>query len=134
MQPLHVLSPGVFRTGSLFKTLWKVDQVYSELCHRTLFKHIQADPEPYATFAYAETWHTRNPGIFKTLPWLLPDAYWEPCHIYENLGICKTLTYLKPDRYSELSKMKFFAKIVNYNCFSKALLLDLWPVLNNSQK
>ena len=134
MQPLHVLSPGVFRTGSLFKTLWKVDQVYSELCHRTLFKHIQAYSEPYATLAYAETWHTRNPGIFKTLPWLLSDAYSEPCHIYENLGIRRTLTYLKPDTYSELSKMKFFAKIVNYNYFSKALLLDLWPVLNISQK
>ena len=38
--PRHILSPGIFKTGSLFKILRKVDQVYSELCYRTLLNHI----------------------------------------------------------------------------------------------
>ena len=115
---------------------------YLKLCE-TLTRHIQNPAtehysaifrhywEPCATLAYAETWHTRNSGIFRTLPQLHPDAYSEPCHIYEKLRIFRTLTYLKPNTYSKPSqrfKMEFFAKIVqNYNYFSKALLLDLWP-------
>ena len=95
----------IFRTGSLFRTLWKVDQVYSELCHRTLFNHIQSYSEPCATLAYAEAWHTRNHGIFRTPTKLLPDAYSESCHIYENLGMCRTLTYLKLDTFRTLSKI-----------------------------
>ena len=59
LQPCHIRSPDKFRTGSLLKIMWKVDQVYSELCHRTLFNHIQAYTEPCATLAFAETWHTR---------------------------------------------------------------------------
>ena len=34
--------------------------------------------------AYAETWHIWNPGLFRTLPWLHPNTYSEPCHIYKN--------------------------------------------------
>ena len=64
----HILNPGIFRTGSLFKALWNVDQTYSELCHRASFSHIQAYSEPCATLAYTETWHIRNPGMFRTLP------------------------------------------------------------------
>ena len=41
---------------------------YSKPCHKTLFSHIQVYSEPCATLAYAETWNTRNPGIFRTLP------------------------------------------------------------------
>ena len=48
----------------LFKTLWNVDQVYSEPCHWTLFSPIQASSEPCATLAYAETWHSRKSSIF----------------------------------------------------------------------
>ena len=43
-------------------------QAYSEPCHRALFSHIQTYSELCATLAYAETWHTQNPGIFRTLP------------------------------------------------------------------
>ena len=66
-QPCHILSLGIFRIGSLFQTLWNVDQAYSEHCHRTLFSHIQTYSEPCATLAYAETWPNRNPGKFRTL-------------------------------------------------------------------
>ena len=37
----HILSLRIFRTGSLFKTPWNVDQAYSEPCHRALYSHIQ---------------------------------------------------------------------------------------------
>ena len=67
-QPYHILSPGIFRTGGLFKTLWNVDQAYSEPCHRALLSHIPAYSEPCAMLFYAETRHTWNPGIFRTLP------------------------------------------------------------------
>ena len=71
--PLHIynfaiLSPGIFWTRGLFKTLWNVDRAYSEPFHRALFSHIQAYSESCAMLAYIETWHTRNPGIFRTLP------------------------------------------------------------------
>ena len=59
-QPYHILSPGIFRTGGSFKTLWN-EQAYSELCHWKLFNHIQAYSEPRSTLAYAEPWNTRNP-------------------------------------------------------------------------
>ena len=41
LQPCRILSPVIFRMGGLFKTLWNVDQVYSEPYHRALFIHIQ---------------------------------------------------------------------------------------------
>ena len=63
----HILSPSIFRTGDLFKTLRNVDHAYLEPCHRALIRHIQGHSKPCGTFAYAETWHTRNPGIFRTL-------------------------------------------------------------------
>ena len=31
-QLCHILSPGIFRTRGLFKTLWNIDQTYSEPC------------------------------------------------------------------------------------------------------
>ena len=66
-QPCHILSSNMLKTGNLLKTLWKVDQAYSETCHWILFSHIQAHLEACATLAYIETSHTRNPGIFRTL-------------------------------------------------------------------
>ena len=124
-QSCHFRSPSIFRTGGLFKTLWNVDQAYSEPCHRALFSHIQVYSEPCARFAYTQTWHTQNPGIFRSLPQLHPNAYSEPRHIKKNLQIFRTLTYLKPDSYSEPSqkfKIESFAEIVTkYNYFSKVL-------------
>ena len=77
--------------------------------------------------AYAEIWHTPNPGIFRTVPWLHSDTCLsETCRIYENLPKFRTLTYLKLDTYSEPSQRltrKFFAKIV---IFPKCSILYLW--------
>ena len=63
--PCHIRSPSVFRTRDVLKTLWNVDQAFSQACHRELCSHIQTYSKPCATLAYAETWHTR---IFRTLP------------------------------------------------------------------
>ena len=77
-QPCHILRPSIFRTVSLFKTLWNVDHAYLEPCYRALFSHIHVYSEPFATLVYTETWHTRNRGILRTLPKLHPLAYSEP--------------------------------------------------------
>ena len=66
LQPSHSLSTSIFRTGSLFKTLRNVDQIYSQPFHRALLSHIQVYSEPHAKLAYAETWYIQNPGIFRT--------------------------------------------------------------------
>ena len=60
----YILSPSIFRGGGLFKTLWKVDQVYSEPGHRALFIHIQPYAELCATLAYAES------GIIEALEYI----------------------------------------------------------------
>ena len=80
---LKAYSRGLFKTETLTKDIQKA-----------LFSHIQAFPEPWATLAYAETWHTQNPRIFRTLQ-LHPRVCSEPCHIYKNLWIFRTLTYFK---------------------------------------
>ena len=62
-QPWDIFNTGIFRTQSLFKTLQNIDQTYLKPCHRGLFSHIQTNSERCAMLAYAETWHTQNPGI-----------------------------------------------------------------------
>ena len=130
LQTCHIMSPGIFWTGGLFKTLWNHDQAYLEPCHRALICHIQSYSEPCVTLAYAETSHTRNPGIFRTLPYLHPNPYSEACHIKGNLQIFRTLTYLKPDTYLEPSqrfKMEILAKIVKkLQLFSQSALKGFW--------
>ena len=73
LQPCHILSPCIFRTRGLFKTLWNVDQPYSEPYHRALFIHIQAYSKPCATLAYeresseylaySKSWNIQCPSI-----------------------------------------------------------------------
>ena len=46
--PCHILSFGIFGAGSLFETLWNVDQAYLESCPSALFSHIQ----PYSECMY----------------------------------------------------------------------------------
>ena len=43
-QPCHIPSPGIFRTGGIFNTLWNFDQVYSKPCQsqNELFRHYSA--------------------------------------------------------------------------------------------
>ena len=94
-QPCHILNLGIFRTGSLFKTLSNVDQAYSEPCHRALFSHIQAQN-------LVQRLHMQKPGIFGILKYSELYHYCIPTHIqnavthiYENLLIFGTLTCLK---------------------------------------
>ena len=68
LQPCQILSHSIFRTRGLFKSLWNVDQTYSESCHWALFSHIQGYSQPCGTLAYGETGHIRNPEIFRTFP------------------------------------------------------------------
>ena len=44
LQPCHTSSPSIFRKRSIFKTLWKFEQVYSEPCHsqNSLFRRYSA--------------------------------------------------------------------------------------------
>ena len=84
-QPCHILSLGIFITRGLFETLRNVDQAYAEPRYRALFSHIQAYSEPSATLANAETWYTRNPGIFRTLP----------AHIQNSVILPKIYEYSK---------------------------------------
>ena len=61
-QPCHVLSPGIFRTGSLFnKTQWNFDQAYSEPYHKglVLFRHIQN---------LVQCLHIQKPDMLRTYP------------------------------------------------------------------
>ena len=51
----------------------------SEQFTQTLFIHVQAYSKACAPLTYAEIWNIWNPGIFRTLPLLRPDAYSEPC-------------------------------------------------------
>ena len=58
-QPCHFLSPGIFWTRCLFKTLWNVDQAYSEPYNRgALFSHIQN---------LVQCLHMQKPGILVIL-------------------------------------------------------------------
>ena len=63
-QPCHIVSPGIFRTGRLSKPCEK----FTRHIQNPAMGITQPYSEPYATFAYAKTWPTQNPGIFKTLP------------------------------------------------------------------
>ena len=90
-QPCHILTPGMLRAGSLFKTLWNVDQTYLEPYHRILFSHIQAYSEPCTTLAYTETWYTWNLGIFRNLSYLQKFANIQSPDIFKTRYIFRTL-------------------------------------------
>ena len=62
--PCHIVSPGIFRTGGLSKPCEK----FTRHIQNPAMGITQPYSEPYATLAYAKTWFTQNPGIFKTLP------------------------------------------------------------------
>ena len=103
-QSCYSLSYGIFRIRGLLKTLWNIDQAYSELCHRKVFSHIQAYSEPYQK-------HIQKPGILRILEYLKPFHNCILVHIYKNFQIFRTLKHLKSDAYSEPSqiiKMEFF--------------------------
>ena len=80
---------------------------------RALFSHFQTYSERCATLAYAETWDTQNPGMFRTFPYCILMHIQNPV-IFTKIYECSwTLTYLKSDTYAEPSqrfKMEFFFK------------------------
>ena len=55
--PLHI------HNLAIFWALWNVDQVYSELCHRALFSHIQN---------VVQQWYTQKPNILGILEYSEP--------------------------------------------------------------
>ena len=59
---------GIFSTlcnPHLFKTLWNIDEAYSQPCHRALFSHIQ-------TYKLLQHLHMEKPGIFRILEYSKP--------------------------------------------------------------
>ena len=77
-QSCHTPSPGMFRTGGIFKTLWNFDQTYSELYHSqnglgSLFKHYSAafagifgtlcNTCICRNLAFSESWKIQNSSI-----------------------------------------------------------------------
>ena len=61
-QPCHIVSPNIFRTGGLFKTLWNVDQVYSEPCHRAWLRTLR-NACIWRNVAYSESRNIQNLSI-----------------------------------------------------------------------
>ena len=86
-QSCHILSPSIFWTEGLFKTLWNVDQTYSEPCHRALFSHIQN---------LLQRSHTQKLGILGIL------EYSEPFNSCNLTGIQNPAILTKIYEYSEL--------------------------------
>ena len=103
-QLCHILSPCIFRTGSLFKALWIVDQISSEPCHRASFSHVQAYSEPCATLVlcrnptYSSSWNIHNSSIitsrntFRILSHLRKFTNIENPDIFKTRHICRTLS------------------------------------------
>ena len=93
-QPYHIPSLGIFRTGTIFKSLWDFDQAYSEPCHcqndhNSLFRHYSITPYSgifrtlciayiCKNLAYLESWNIQNPSLI--LSWCI----FRNCHIYKN--------------------------------------------------
>ena len=110
--PCHILSPSIFRTRGLFKTLWNVDQTYSEPCHRELFSHIQTFRNLRKAcirrnLAYSESWNIQNPSItasrriFRTVLYERKFTNIQKSNIFKTRHIFRT---------SQRFKIEFFCK------------------------
>ena len=79
-QPYHIVSPGVIKTGGLFKNLRNIGQPCSESCHGAFFSHIQnssinTSRRIFRILSYLRKFtNIQNSDIFKTR------------HIYRNLS------------------------------------------------
>ena len=71
-QPSYIPSPGIFRTGSMFKTMWNFDQAHSGPCENSLFRHYSAVFRHIQNLLWSL--HMPKPGIFGIL------EYTEPFH------------------------------------------------------
>ena len=63
------VSPSIYKTKGLFKTLWNNDQAYSVPYNKALFTSIQAYSESlcnvyiHRNFAYSKSWNIQKPSI-----------------------------------------------------------------------
>ena len=128
-EPCHS-EPGIFRTGSLFKILWNVDQhiqnfvighysgIFKTLCNACIFRNL----------AYLEFWKIQNSYNY------IPKYIQNPVIFRKIYEYSQNSDIIKPDTYSESSQrfnMEFFAKIFKYyNYLPKALyrrpLTGIW--------
>ena len=76
----------IFRTESLFKIMWNVDQTYSEPCHRTLFSHIQN---------LVQCLHTQKPGILRILEYSVQFHNCILTHIQDSVMFIIIYEYLE---------------------------------------
>ena len=81
--PSHILDPGIFRTGSLLQTLWKVDLACSETCHRN--------------YSASKSWNIQNSSItasreiFRTLSYLRKFTNIQNSDMFNARHIFRTL-------------------------------------------
>ena len=88
IQPCHIQSPGIFRAGGIFETLWNFDQAYSEYCHSqnslfiywAIFRHIQN---------VVQQLHMQKHGIFGIL------KHSEPFHNCISTHIQTPIIFMK---------------------------------------
>ena len=89
--------------SNLIKTLWNVDQAYSELCHRALFSHIHnlAQRLHMQKLVYLESWNSQNSSIiasqllFISLPCLQEFANIQNPEIFKARHIFRTLSKIQ---------------------------------------
>ena len=98
-KPCYIPGPGIFRTGGIFKTMWKYDQKYSELCNspNSLFRHYSAIFKTLCNGCiYAETWHVPHPVIFRTFHNCNPTHIQKPVTFIKIGKPCVTVEIQTP--------------------------------------
>ena len=115
-QPCCILSPGIFRTVSLFRTVKRWPGIFRTLCNACIRRNL----------AYSESWNIQNSFIIASQRIFRILSYLRKFSNIQNSDIFKTRHIF---RKSQRFEMEFFAKIVkNYNYISKALHLRFLAV------
>ena len=115
-QPCCILSPGIFRTVSLFRTVKRWPGIFRTLCNACIRRNL----------AYSESWNIQNSFIIASQRIFRILSYLRKFSNIQNSDIFKTRHIF---RKSQRFEMEFFAKIVkNYNYISKALHLRFLTV------
>ena len=115
-QPCCILSPGIFRTVSLFRTVKRWPGIFRTLCNACIRRNL----------AYSESWNIQNSFIIASQRIFRILSYLRKFSNIQNSDIFKIRHIF---RKSQRFEMEFFAKIVkNYNYISKALHLRFLAV------
>ena len=115
-QPCCILSPGIFRTVSLFRTVKRWPGIFRTLCNACIRRNL----------AYSESWNIQNSFIIASQRIFRILSYLRKFSNIQNSDIFKTRHIF---RKSQRFEMEFFAKIVkNYNYISKAVHLRFLTV------